>query len=344
MSQQECPEEFKYLKNDKEISELEYISNLGKGGFGEVWKCKYKEGREVAVKLEEKKKNNNIPLDKLRGKNIIEIIKISEKVINDKYYDLIIMELALLKDIKIFFKTLFDLKLLKTINNPFDEIAGNNLLRFFTKQIVNGLETFERNGLVHFDIKPENILITSNLQIKISDFGLLKDLSEEKETINIPGGTKGFVPPEYYKKNISDKNLAKKQDYFALGATLFFLKFNKPLLHYKEGSSLNSTNVHVINLLQKSIAFIKSDCLLDKDFISFLCSLIEYLPEDRPNFEEIYRNKWLNENRNEINELTNLYFENDERKLTLELIKSDFLIEKKKKNKNIKKSRFKFVK
>ena len=273
MSKQECSKEIEYLKeNDKEISE--YISILGKGGFGEVWKCKYK-GREVAVKLTEKHKNNNIPLDRLRGKNIIEIIKISEKIINDKYYDLIIMELALLRDIKKFFKALFDLKLLKTINYPFDEIAGNNLLRFFTKQIVNGLETFERNELVHFDIKPENILITSKLKIKISDFGLLKDLNEEKRGIHVPGGTKGYVPPEYYKKFISDKNLAKKQDYFALGATLFFLKFNKPLLHYKESSSLNSMNIHVIHLLQKSISFIKSDCLLDKDFIPFLCSLIE---------------------------------------------------------------------
>ena len=339
--QKECSNLFEYLK--KNYKEIELISVLGKGGFGEVWKCKYNE-REVAVKLEEKHKSNKIPLDKLIGKNIIKIIKTSETVINDKYYDIIIMELALLRDIKLFFKTLFELKLLKTINNPFDEIVGNNLLRFFTKQIVNGLETFERNGLVHFDIKPENILITSKLQIKISDFGFIKDLNNEKETINIPGGTKGFVPPEYYKKNLIDKSLAKKQDYFALGSTLFFLKFNKPLLHYKESSSLNSTNIHVIHLLQKSISFIKSNCLLDKDFISFLCSLIEYLPEDRPNFEEIYRNKWLNENTNEINELTNLYFENDERKLTLELIKSDFLIEKKKKNKNIKKSRFKFVK
>ena len=101
---------------------------------------------------------------------------------------------------------------------------------------------------------------------------------------------------------------------------------------------------HVINLLQKSISFIKSDLSLDKDFISFLCSLLAYLPQDRPDFEEIYRNKWLNENLNEINEISSSYYKNEDKKLLMELFKSDFLIEKKKQNKDIKKCRFKFVK
>ena len=44
---------------------------------------------------------------------------------------------------------------------------GDNILRFFVRQIVDGLETLERSELVHFDIKPENLLITSGLNLKI---------------------------------------------------------------------------------------------------------------------------------------------------------------------------------
>ena len=342
MSNKNYNEIFDYFKkNDKDI--IEFKGVLGEGAFGKVRLCRY--GKKIcAAKLVEREKSGKIDPEKLRGKNIIEIIKISQSKIGDKYYDLIIMEMAYLLDIKRFITNLFNYKLLKTINWPFDEIVGNNILRFFTKQIINGMETLERNELVHFDIKPENILITSELNIKLSDFSFLTDFDQEKDSVYRPGGTKGYIPPEYYQKNLVDSNLAKKHDYFSLGATLYYLKFNKQLLKYNVASSKEYTNIHVINHLQKSIALIKSNLLLDKDFISFLCSLIDYLPEERPNFEEIYRNKWLNENSEEIKEITNAYYQNDERKLIMELIKSDFLIEKKKKNKNIKKSRFKFVK
>lgn len=322
---------------------ISFGKTLGSGSFGEVRVVKI--GKEnYAAKLIEKKNRNKIELEKLRGKNIIEIYKVYEEKINDKYYDLIIMEKALLNNVKIFIENIFNMVLLKTINNPFDEIIGNNLLRFFTKQIVNGLEILDRNELVHFDIKPQNILITSRLKLKISDFSFLRNLIEFQDKIEIPGGTKGFVSPEYYKKIIDDKNLAKKHDYFSLGATIFFLKFKKSPLLYKEYSSADTSMTHVINLLQKSISFIKSDLSLDKDFISFLCSLLAYLPQDRPDFEEIYRNKWLNENLNEINEISSSYYKNEDKKLLMELFKSDFLIEKKKQNKDIKKCRFKFVK
>lgn len=342
MSNKKYNDIFDYFKkNDKEIIDFQGI--LGEGAFGKVRLCFY--GKKIcAAKLVEREKSGKIDPEKLRGKNIIEIIKISQRKIEDKYYDLIIMEMALLRDIKTFIKNLFNFKLLKTINWPFDEIVGNNILRFFTKQIVNGMETLERNELAHFDIKPENILITSELTIKLSDFSFLKDLNQEKNSVIIPGGTKGYVPPEYYYKYIVDSNLAKKHDYFALGATLYYLKFNRPLLKYNDASSKEFTNIHVINLLQKNISLLKSNLLLDKNFISFLCSLVDYLPQERPNFEQIYRNKWLNENSEEIREITNSYYQSDERKLIMELIKSDFLIEKKKKNKNIKKSRFHFVK
>ena len=67
--------------------------------------------------------------------------------------------------------------------------------------------------------------------------------------------------------------------------------------------------------------------MTDKDFIDFLCSLIQYRPKDRPSFEEIYRNKWLNKDVDIINNTFNA-FENDEEKLIMELQKKDFLIKK----------------
>ena len=48
---------------------------------------------------------------------------------------------------------------------PFKETIGDNLLKFLSRQIVKGLELFERNELIHFDVKPENIIFYWKLNI-----------------------------------------------------------------------------------------------------------------------------------------------------------------------------------
>ena len=97
------------------------------------------------------------------------------------------------------------------------------------------------------------------------------------------------------------------------------------MLQYKKSNSDQINNFSVIDLLQKNMAFIKSRKFSDKDFIDFLCSLIQYRPKDRLSFEEIYRNKWLNKDIEYINNTYNT-FENDEGQLIMELQKKDFLI------------------
>ena len=67
----------------------------------------------------------------------------------------------------------------------------------------------------------------------------------------------------------------------------------------------------------------------DEDFTQFLCNLIQLRPEDRLDFEEIIRNKWLNKNTKEIQKIYNIN-ESDEDNMVLELQKSDFLINNRK--------------
>ena len=68
------------------------------------------------------------------------------------------MEKAILRDLHKFLEFYNNHNLLKLIFNPFDEILGDNFLRFLSKQIVDGLEIFERNNYSHFNICTENIL------------------------------------------------------------------------------------------------------------------------------------------------------------------------------------------
>ena len=305
---------------------------LGRGAFGEVRDIIFK-NKTAAGKLIKRESNEITEEEKfsqeLRGQNIIKINKIYTKEIKDEWYDLVIMEKAILRDLGKLNEFYHGHNLLKLINEPFDEAAGDNLLRFYSKQIISALEILDRNYYIHFDLKPENLLITINLVLKLTDFSLLKKVQDKDNNIKIPGGTPGYLSPEYYiERNVSPED-ARKQDYFALGSTLFFLKYGFDLLKYKKSEDKIIIANQIIDSLQKNISYIKSQKITDKDFVDFLCSLISYRPKDRPSFDQIYRNKWLNKDSDKLEEI--LYgFENDEDKLIMELQKNDYLIKKEK--------------
>ena len=332
---------FDAFNNNREITKIG--KTLGKGAFGEVRDVTFK-GKVYAWKLIENEKpgQESLAMD-LRGQNIIRIQKLYNKEIDNKNYDLIIMEKAVLRDLGKLNEYYHHHNLLKLIyNDPFDEKSGDNLLRFYSRQIINALQVLDLNNYIHFDIKPENLLVTMNLIIKLSDFSLLTKIDKE---VKLPGGTQGQLTPEYYLQKNMSSSFAKKQDYFALGSSLFILKYGIPLLKYKKYDNDKLCADRIIDLLIRNISYIKSKNITDKDFMKFIISLIESKPDNRPNFEEIYRNKWLNKNVDELDK-TFLAFENEEETLIKEFQKKDYIIKKEKdlKKNNNNKVKFRFKK
>ena len=318
---------FKEFKN-RETDIVGYGKVLGRGAFGEVRDIKIK-NKMMAGKIVEKDKNETSEEEKLaldlRGHNIIRINKIYSRKINNKYFDLIIMDKAVLRDLGKLNEFFHRHNLLKLIfDKPFDDDSGDFLLRFYTRQIIRGYEVLDRNDYIHFDIKPENLLITVNLVIKLSDFSLLK---KAEDNMKLPGGTQGFMTPEYFLEKYVKSELAKKQDYFALGSSLFILKYGQQLLKYKKYDDKRMNADRLTDLIDKDIQYIKAKKFTDKDFKDFLISLIQFKPEDRPSFERIFRSIWLNKNIEQLDR-TVMAFENDEEKLIMELQKQDFLKEK----------------
>jgi serine/threonine protein kinase len=327
---------------------------IGYGGFGLVVEAITKTKTYVGKLIKKEKHDETDLIYDIKGPNIINIIKVYTKPVkigkdadeHDEEYHFILMEKALLKDLKTMNNQTYKNKTFKLINKaPFERVASDNLIRYYCYQIIKGFETLDRSGFSHFDIKPENILITTSLNLKLSDFGLLRnpnDIKTKDGRIIIPGGTTGYFSPEYYVNPIVPIDVAKKQDYFALGATIYNLKYGEPMLgelNYMQFKDGEMTSDYIIDLLQRAMDNIKSKKLSDQDFIDFLCSLIKYKPDDRPIFEEIYRNKWLNKNLDKIMKIYNNNYL-DEVKFFMELNKSDFLIQKKD---ELKKTRKKFT-
>ena len=228
--------------------------------------------------------------------------------------------------------------------------SEDNLTRFFSKQIINAIKIFYIGKLVHFDIKPPNILLFKNLELKLIDFSFVKKLDGDKKD-TIPGGTRGYETPEYFSQSreLMDYETLQSQDFFAIGATIFYLKFGEEMLdcspysekteeekkkaspgekereEMKRNIKKELTGDLLINNIDYAMNYIKRQKLQDKDFDDFIINLIQFKPKDRLDFEKIIRNKWLNKNSEEIEKIANIN-NFDESILYVELQKSDFLI------------------
>ena len=340
--------EFIAKEYEKQIYGLKLGKKLVLGGYGLVVEASYKNSQKMAAKLFKKLENDETKLAlEFKSQNIININKIfyGEKDEINSDYKLVLMEYADLKDLKTWIKDLYENNKLKLIvSSPFEEEVSDNVIRYFSYEIIKGLESLDRKDYCHFDIKPDNILIFKYLIPKITDFSLLRNPEMIKNddndgTVSLVGGTPGYLSPEYYCSNFVSMDVAKKQDYFALGVTIFQLKYGYMMIPPKKFKQDIVTTNYIFDLIQRAINLIKSKKLSDNDFINFLINLINYNPEDRPKFEEIYRNKWVNKNLDKISKCYNINFL-DEEKLFMELNKSDFLIHKKNK---LKKNRKKFI-
>ena len=86
---------------------------------------------------------------------------------------------------------------------------------------ARGLAAAHEAGMVHRDVKPENILISAEGEVKVADMGLAK--SDESLGLTMTGATMGtplYMPPEQFGKF---KDVDPSADVYSLGATLYYL-------------------------------------------------------------------------------------------------------------------------
>ncbi|KAK0157078.1 hypothetical protein PV327_011412 [Microctonus hyperodae] len=177
----DTPNRVKIINNGLESEEK---SILGYGGFGAVYKASYK-GNQVAVKIIKQRKQDDLTVEAekhastLIHPNIVPIFMIER----GKIWSLIIMELC---------DTSLEEKLQEIILNKVERIH-------ILKAIACALQFCHNSGIIHADVKPKNILIASDGQPKLADFGSSILISEMDKITTSLYGTPGYVAPEVIK-------------------------------------------------------------------------------------------------------------------------------------------------
>lgn len=97
------------------------------------------------------------------------------------------------------------------------------------EQAARGLMALHRKGIIHRDVKPDNLMLGRNGKVTLVDLGTVRiqglELgSEEVPGTRVVGGTPGFMAPELYAGERGDE----RSDLFALGVTGYFLLTGQP--------------------------------------------------------------------------------------------------------------------
>ena len=199
----------------KEFPNYEIIRKIGEGAQGEVYLAKDKRlGRKVAIKsLHVDLITNTVLKERFIGEAKLlgqlshsSIVTLYDYIVDTSGYHLI---MEYLKG-----NQLDDY--INKVSGPINEIRAIDIFL----QVLDGIHHIHKLNIVHRDIKPSNIIIDENDKIKLLDFGIAKDYSNDPNLTVVGqsvGGTPMYMSPEH----ISNAKITVQSDIYSLGVTFW---------------------------------------------------------------------------------------------------------------------------
>lgn len=189
----------------------EILEQIGNGGMSDVYKAKcHKLNRYVAIKILKKEFSEDTGfVSKFRAEaqsaaglshpNVVNVYDVGEE--NGIHY--IVMELVEGITLKKYIE--------KRGKLPYKEAVSIAI------QVANGMDAAHKHHIVHRDIKPQNIIISKEGKVKVTDFGIAKAASSSTINSSAAMGSVHYMSPEQARGGYSDE----RSDIYSFGITLY---------------------------------------------------------------------------------------------------------------------------
>jgi serine/threonine protein kinase len=194
----------------EKLGPYEITGKLGAGGMGEVWKARdTRLDRTVAIKVSAEKFNARFEREAravaaLNHPNICQLYDVGPDYLVLEYVD----------------------------GAPIASTESTRKLLDLAVQIADGMAAAHAAGLVHRDLKPNNVFVTREGRVKILDFGLAKNVAAPLDGMPAPtitgsglvAGTAAYMSPEQVR---GSADLDGRSDQFSFGLVLYEIAVGK---------------------------------------------------------------------------------------------------------------------
>ncbi|XP_012862350.1 hormonally up-regulated neu tumor-associated kinase [Echinops telfairi] len=160
--------------------------------------------------------------------------------------------------------------------------------RRYIRQLISAVEHLHRAGVVHRDLKIENLLLDEDNNIKLIDFGLSNcaGILGYSDPFSTQCGSPAYAAPEL----LARKKYGPKIDVWSIGVNMYAM-LTGTLPFTAEPFSLRALYQKMVGKEMNPLP-----TQLSTGAITFLRSLLEPDPVKRPNIQQALANRWLNEN------------------------------------------------
>jgi len=263
---------------------------IGKGSFSTIYKCRDSKTdktyalKEITIDKNKNKVSIKREFEIMRKLNHENIVKIHDVIIDTQLNNIyFIMDYYEYGDLSNFLK-----------KQPLKE----KFTRKYMKQLSNGLKYLLDNNILHRDLKPQNILLSKNYDVKITDFGFATYYTKDS-IINTLCGSPMYMAPEIITKNGYDY----KSDLWSVGIILY------EMLHGYTPFNVQNF-IELIKEIKKKNISIKVD--ISEECTDLIYSLCKTNPNERIGWNDFFAHKWFDNDEiiHDENTLFNVSFNN----------------------------------